>query len=71
MLPSQYSCMFYIVDGNGNVTVKFGVLFNDDKCANMFEALVGTLRAAKRKKVRKISIGHNILRFSHIKEFEV
>ena len=30
--------------------VKFGVLFSDDKCANLFEALVRTLRAAKRKK---------------------
>ena len=27
------------------------VLFADDKCANLFEALVGTLRAAKRKKI--------------------
>lgn len=31
--------------------VTFGVLFNDDKCANIFEALVGTLRAAKKRKV--------------------
>lgn len=31
--------------------MKFGVLFNDDKCANLFEALVGTLKAAKRKKI--------------------
>lgn len=31
--------------------VTFGVLFNDDRCANIFEALVGTLRAAKRRKV--------------------
>lgn len=33
--------------------VKFGVLFNDDRCANIFEALVGTLRAAKKRKVVK------------------
>jgi hypothetical protein len=26
-------------------------LFNDDKVANVFEALVGTLRAAKKKKI--------------------
>ncbi|XP_020495600.1 costars family protein ABRACL [Labrus bergylta] len=38
-------------NADGQTTVKFGVLFNDDKCANIFEALVGTLRAAKRKKV--------------------
>lgn len=31
--------------------VKFGILFNDDRCANIFEALVGTLKAAKKKKV--------------------
>ena len=31
--------------------MKFGVLFSDDRCANLFEALVGTLRAAKRKKI--------------------
>lgn len=36
---------------DGHTIVKFGVLFNDDRCANIFEALVGTLRAAKRKKV--------------------
>lgn len=32
------------------VKVTFGVLFNDDRCANIFEALVGTLRAAKKRK---------------------
>ncbi|XP_068198318.1 costars family protein ABRACL [Antennarius striatus] len=37
--------------GDGKVRVKFGVLFNDTRCANLFEALVGTLRAAKRKKI--------------------
>ncbi|BFZ06360.1 hypothetical protein BsWGS_09399 [Bradybaena similaris] len=36
---------------NGKHEVTFGVLFNDDQCANIFEALVGTLRAAKRKKI--------------------
>jgi hypothetical protein len=30
--------------------VTFGTLFNDDRCANIFEALVGTLRAAKKRK---------------------
>ncbi|XP_071764808.1 costars family protein ABRACL [Centroberyx gerrardi] len=38
-------------NAEGQTSVKFGVLFNDDQCANIFEALVGTLRAAKRKKV--------------------
>ncbi|KAL6505263.1 hypothetical protein OROGR_025080 [Orobanche gracilis] len=31
--------------------VTFGVLFHDDKCANIFEALVGTLRAARKRKI--------------------
>ena len=38
-------------DGEGRPTVPFGVLFNDTRCANIFEALVGTLKAAKKKKV--------------------
>lgn len=38
-------------NASGQIVVKFGVLFKDDKCANLFEALLGTLRAAKRKKV--------------------
>ena len=29
------------------------MLFSDDKCANIFEALVGTLRAAKKRKIVK------------------
>lgn len=38
-------------NADGQVSVKFGVLFSDDRCANIFEALVGTLKAAKRKKI--------------------
>lgn len=38
-------------NSDGQQVVKFGVLFADDRCANLFEALVGTLRAAKRKKI--------------------
>jgi len=33
--------------------VEFGVLFNDEGVANKFEALVGTLRSAKKKKIIK------------------
>lgn len=40
-------------NADGQYVVKFGVLFADDRCANLFEALVGTLRAAKRKKIVK------------------
>ncbi|CAN6460125.1 unnamed protein product [Victoria cruziana] len=36
---------------DGSYKVKFGVLFNDERCANIFEALVGTLRAAKKRKI--------------------
>ncbi|XP_041372270.1 costars family protein ABRACL-like [Gigantopelta aegis] len=39
------------VDDSGHHQVTFGELFHDDRCANIFEALVGTLRAAKRKKI--------------------
>ncbi|KAF7483805.1 Hypothetical predicted protein [Marmota monax] len=38
-------------NADGKLSVKFGVLFQDDKCANLFEALVGTLKAAKRRKI--------------------
>ena len=40
-------------NAEGKTTVTFGVLFQDDRCANLFEAMAGTLRAAKRKKVVK------------------
>ncbi|XP_038133450.1 costars family protein ABRACL [Cyprinodon tularosa] len=38
-------------NADGKTSVKFGVLFSDDRCANIFEALVGTLKAAKKQKV--------------------
>lgn len=38
-------------NGNGQWSVKFGVIVKDDRCANIFEALVGTLKAAKKRKV--------------------
>lgn len=40
-----------VSNANGQHEVTFGTLFRDDRCANLFEALVGTLRAAKRKKI--------------------
>ncbi|KAE8008326.1 hypothetical protein FH972_004847 [Carpinus fangiana] len=39
------------VQDDGSYKVTFGTLFNDDRCANIFEALVGTLRAGKKRKV--------------------
>nr|XP_056709648.1 costars family protein ABRACL [Euleptes europaea] len=38
-------------NADGILSVTFGVLFADEKCANLFEALVGTLKAAKRRKI--------------------
>lgn len=35
---------------SGRTGVKFATLFDDERCLQLFEALVGTLRAAKRKK---------------------
>ena len=46
-------------NSEGQLVVTFGVLFRDDKCANLFEAMVGTLRAAKRKKI--ITYGGELL----------
>lgn len=46
-----FSCHVFDLDADGQVSVKFGVLFADEKCANLFEALVGTLKAAKRRKI--------------------
>lgn len=43
--------VFLQLDADGKLSVKFGVLFQDDRCANLFEALVGTLKAAKRRKI--------------------
>ncbi|KAL9244781.1 hypothetical protein vseg_018508 [Gypsophila vaccaria] len=39
------------IQPDGSYHVTFGVLFHDDRCANIFEALVGTLRAAKKRKI--------------------
>eukprot|EP00842_Homolaphlyctis_polyrhiza_P005075 jgi/Hompol1/5569/HPOL_000421-RA len=36
---------------DGRWSVKYGVLVKDDRVANIFEALVGTLRAAKKRKI--------------------
>ncbi|EQC32916.1 hypothetical protein SDRG_09447 [Saprolegnia diclina VS20] len=38
-------------DGSVAFGVTFGELFDDERCVDLFEALMGTLRAAKRKKV--------------------
>lgn len=50
-ITSSICITLVISDADGQTTVKFGVLFSDDRCANIFEALVGTLKAAKKRKV--------------------
>ncbi|QRV80870.1 Costars family protein [Ceratobasidium sp. AG-Ba] len=51
-------------DGQGIAVVKFGKLVRDDRCSNIFEALVGTLRAAKRKGVVNFQ-GQMLLQGAH------
>uniref|UniRef100_A0A7N2MWK8 Costars domain-containing protein n=1 Tax=Quercus lobata TaxID=97700 RepID=A0A7N2MWK8_QUELO len=48
--PSDSAIYDLLLHSKAYINVTFGVLFNDDKCANIFEALVGTLRAAKKRK---------------------
>eukprot|EP00281_Chroomonas_sp_CCMP1168_P031645 CAMPEP_0206253574 /NCGR_PEP_ID=MMETSP0047_2-20121206/23227_1 /ASSEMBLY_ACC=CAM_ASM_000192 /TAXON_ID=195065 /ORGANISM="Chroomonas mesostigmatica_cf, Strain CCMP1168" /LENGTH=79 /DNA_ID=CAMNT_0053679797 /DNA_START=28 /DNA_END=264 /DNA_ORIENTATION=+ len=36
---------------DGKIKCKFGALIKDDRCSNIFEAIVGTLRAAKKQKI--------------------
>ena len=40
---------------DGKVTVTFGVVYDDDRCQQIFEALVGTLKAAKKRKIVEYS----------------
>jgi hypothetical protein len=36
---------------DGSVTVTFGTLFSDERCEQIFEAIVGTLKSAKKRGV--------------------
>ncbi|KVH92046.1 hypothetical protein Ccrd_005925 [Cynara cardunculus var. scolymus] len=51
---------------DGSYKVTFGVLFNDEKCENMFEALVGTLMAARRRQILTFE-GERLLDIHHHK----
>ncbi|XP_063724115.1 costars family protein v1g158749-like [Symsagittifera roscoffensis] len=51
MLKEEIKRLSEESNSDGRPVVTFGVLFADDKCANIFEALVGTLKAAKKKKI--------------------
>lgn len=44
---------------DGRFCVTFGTLFADERCVQMFEGLVGTLRAAKKRKL--IDFPHEML----------
>jgi len=37
--------IFYSRNADGKLTCKFGALIRDDRCSNIFEAIVGTLRS--------------------------
>jgi len=37
------------VNKEGKVSVKFGVLFNDDRVANTYESLLGVLKSGKKQ----------------------
>ena len=40
-----------VLPGSVFAQVKYGVLFKDDRVANIFEALLGTLKGAKKRKI--------------------
>lgn len=46
---------FLKLDGDGKLSAKFGVLFQDDKCTNLFEALVGTLKVKLKRRKRAMA----------------
>lgn len=41
----------FIAGADGKISVTFGVLFDDEEAANTFEAIVGTLKAAKKRQL--------------------
>ncbi|KAI9356223.1 C9H6ORF115 protein-like protein [Zopfochytrium polystomum] len=51
---------------SGQIVVDFGVLVRDDQIANILEGLVGTLRAAKKRKIVDYS-GEMLLQGVHDK----
>mmetsp|Transcript_21359 Transcript_21359/g.34199 ORF Transcript_21359/g.34199 Transcript_21359/m.34199 type:complete len:112 (+) Transcript_21359:92-427(+) len=48
----------------GQYAVKFGTLFDDDEAQQVFEAIVGTLKAAKKRKVVNFK-GQILLKGAH------
>ena len=49
---------------SGRTGVTFGALFDDDRCSQIFEALVGTLRAAKKRGIVEFE-GQMLLKGAH------
>jgi hypothetical protein len=49
---------------DGNWSVKFGVLFDDEAGQQYYEALVGTLKAAKKRKIIDFK-GQMLLKGAH------
>jgi hypothetical protein len=49
---------------SGKIGVTFGTLFDDDRCSQVFEALVGTLRAAKKRSLVSFK-GEMLLKGAH------
>lgn len=48
----------------GKITVKFGVLFDDEAAQQYYEALVGTLKAAKKRGILEFP-GQMLLKGAH------
>jgi hypothetical protein len=51
MLKSEIKRLSTGENAKGQVTVPYGVLFKDDQCQQYFEAILGTLKAAKKRKI--------------------
>ena len=49
---------------DGSINVTFGTLFNDERCEQIFEAIVGTLKSAKKRGVVSYKAGGIVSSFS-------
>ncbi|KAI8829929.1 costars domain-containing protein [Chytridium lagenaria] len=49
LLEQEITRLGSVDAADGLTKVPFGVLVRDDRCADIFEALVGTLKAAKKR----------------------
>ncbi|KAJ3105294.1 hypothetical protein HDU96_008642 [Phlyctochytrium bullatum] len=51
LLEKEITRLGKVDPADGKVKVEFGIIVRDDRCADIFEALVGTLKAAKKRGV--------------------